>query len=212
MSLPSAPRRRGALRPWCRRTLRPSGPAAAVPFALAACLLCAMPLLADSEQERRAQVGVRLFRALLAADLGLEEKREGEAPLLLVVVYGTDRRLGEDVARSLRGGAAEPEPIRGMPVVVETTQARGLERYGTRSPAGVFIAQPADARDLAGFVRFGIDHRVIVYSPFEGDVERGIHAGLSVEAQVRPYVNTATLAASGIAIKPFFLKAAKAYP
>ena len=37
---------------------------------------------------------------------------------------------------------------------------------------------------------------MIVYSPFEGHVESGVLGGLSVEAQVRPYVNRATLEAS----------------
>ncbi|HEX8154652.1 MAG TPA: hypothetical protein VF698_16080, partial [Thermoanaerobaculia bacterium] len=61
-------------------------------------------------------------------------------------------------------------------------------------------------------VKYGIDRRLIVYSPFEGHVESGVTGGLSVEAQVRPFVNSTTLAASHIALKDFFLKVTKVYP
>jgi len=60
-------------------------------------------------------------------------------------------------------------------------------------------------------VRYGIDHHVIVYSPFEGDVERGILGGIAVEAQVRPYVNAATLTASNITFKSLFFKVTKVF-
>ena len=52
---------------------------------------------------------------------------------------------------------------------------------------------------------------MIVYSPFEGHVEKGVLGGLSVEAQVRPYVNRATVEASQITLKPFFMEVAKVY-
>ncbi len=52
---------------------------------------------------------------------------------------------------------------------------------------------------------------MILYSPFEGDVERGVTAGLSIEAKVLPFVNQRTLEASGVELKPFFLKVAKVH-
>ena len=43
-------------------------------------------------------------------------------------------------------------------------------------------------------------------------LEHGVLAGMSVEAQVRPYVNTETLAASHVELKSFFMKVTKVYP
>ena len=40
---------------------------------------------------------------------------------------------------------------------------------------------------------------------------RSILGGLSVEAQVRPYVNLSTLSASNISLKPLFFKVTKVY-
>ena len=67
-------------------------------------------------------------------------------------------------------------------------------------------------RALTSIIKYGIGHHVIVYSPFEGHVELGVLGGLSVEAQVRPFLNRATLEASQISLKPFFLSVAKVFP
>jgi hypothetical protein len=64
---------------------------------------------------------------------------------------------------------------------------------------------------LKSIIKYGIDHHVIVYSPFEGHVERGVLGGLAVEAQVRPYVNLTTLDASNITLKPLFFKVTKVF-
>jgi hypothetical protein len=53
---------------------------------------------------------------------------------------------------------------------------------------------------------------VVLYSPFEGHVERGVPAGIAVEAKVQPYLNLSALQAAGIELKPFFLKVAKVRP
>jgi hypothetical protein len=83
---------------------------------------------------------------------------------------------------------------------------------GTRAPAGIFIAQAPPRAALSSLIKYGIGHHVIVYSPFEGHVELGVLGGLSVEAQVRPFLNRATLESSQISLKPFFLSVAKVFP
>jgi hypothetical protein len=166
-------------------------------------------LLADAMQDRRAEIGVKLFRAMLAADLDLGQKPLSDGQLLLVFVYADDRARAEALAAAFRG--ASPEPIRGLPVLVETASQAELGKLEKRVPGGVFLTQPPDAAALRTLVGFGIANHVIVYSPFEGNVENGIAGGLAVEAQVRPYVNLATLAASHINLKEFFLKVAKVY-
>ena len=81
---------------------------------------------------------------------------------------------------------------------------------GRRSRPG--RAEPLRREAIAALIRFGVDRQVIIYSPFEGDVERGVAGGVSIEAQVRPFVNTAALRASQVTLREFFLKVAKAFP
>ncbi len=78
-------------------------------------------------------------------------------------------------------------------------------------PAAVFLATRLSSAEIDALVRWSIANHVIVYSPFEGDVERGIPAGLAVEAKVQPFLNLTTLEAAGIELKPFFVQVAKVH-
>ena len=160
---------------------------------------------ADETADRRTSAGVRLFRAVLAADTDLAKKTVAPNQLLIVFVCVDDRRGAADLAQRF------VQEIRGLSVVTEVTTDATFAGYAKRVPAGIFIAQPPGKQALASIIRYGIQNRVVVYSPFEGHVESGVLCGLSVEAQVRPFVNRATLAASQISLKPFFLEVAKVY-
>jgi hypothetical protein len=180
-----------------------------------AALLLALAILstsvrADGYDERRVQTGLRLFRAMLAADTQLPSRAGADGQLLVLFVHAGDRHRGEQLADTFlkRGGVAEP--VRGLPVRVEVVSAAGLPAWGGQ-PAAVFVAEPATGALLRGIVDFGIRRRLIVYSPFEGHVESGVLGGLAIEAQVRPYVNLATLEASSVSLKDFFLKVAKVH-
>ena len=94
----------------------------------------------------------------------------------------------------------------------ELVRVEELQATGPRAVAAVFIAEPLRREAIGALIRFGVERHVIIYSPFEGDVEQGIAGGLSIEAQMRPFVNTAALRASQVTLKEFFLKVAKAFP
>lgn len=183
------------------------------PFQLALSLLLTLFLgfagataNADADGDRRVRTGARLFRALLAADMALESKVASDGALH-VAVYGGDARFAAEVARLI----APPDDvgqsqIRGIPIKVDVLAK--LPETG-KPPVGLFIAGVPPNNELDPLIQWGIRNKVIVYSPFAGHVERGVMAGLSIEAKVQPFVNLATLEASGIRLKPFFLKVAK---
>lgn len=182
---------------------------------LAAVLGAAVPsaVRAAAYGDGRVESGARLFRAMLAADTELEKKIDAEGTLRIVIVHGGDpdraKTAGDFVAR--RDVKRIPEAIRGFPV---RTEVIGVEDLQKASPtvAAVFIGEPLRRESVGALIRFGVERRVIIYSPFEGDVEQGVMGGLAVEAQVRPFVNTAALRASQVTLKEFFLKVAKAFP
>lgn len=172
--------------------------------------LCTMALAADELQERRTHAALRLFRSLLAADLDLQSK-SSDGALLILFVYKSDRAGAQALVRSMQPPSPDAEAIRGIPITSDAASDTALLAGGTRKPAAIFISQPLDRQSLREVVRYGIEQRIIVYSPFEGDVERGVTGGLSIEAQVRPYVNATTLAASHISLKEFFMKVTRVY-
>jgi hypothetical protein len=169
----------------------------------------ALRAAAEDVQALRARAGVRFFRSLLAADVDLPKKTIPPDQLLIVFFYVDDARGAKDLMARFGEQAKE---LRGLPVVTETTKDATLSAYAQRVPAGLFIAQPPNKKTLASIIKYGIDHHVIVYSPYEGHVESGVLGGLFVDAQMRPFVNGATLSASQITLKDFFLKVAKVYP
>jgi hypothetical protein len=163
-------------------------------------------LRGDEIEDRRIETGTRLFRALLAADVDLQKKTAGNDRLLIVFLYAAGGRRADDLAKAFGG-----TDVRGIPVTAVATSDSSFAKLG-KVPAGIFIVDSLPRQALQSIVRYGIEHHVIVYSPFEGDVESGVLGGLSIEAQVRPFLNQATLDASHIVLKPFFLKVAKVYP
>ena len=164
---------------------------------------------ADSYDERRVRAGARLFRSMLAADTGLEGRRESDGSLR-VWLYAVDPALGREIGSLISPTDPSKAKLRGMPVRIES--ATELPDDTEAIPAGVFLASIPNDAELDRLVRWSIAHHVIVYSPFEGHVERGVAGGISIEAKVQPYVNLGTLKASGVELKPLFMKVAKVHP
>ena len=119
----------------------------------------------------------------------------------------------EAFATELRNSGCDPQAgtIRNIPISIEITNDKTLGDFQDRVPAGIFLMDPFLENDLNSIIEYGIKHHVVVYSPFKGDVEQGVFAGLSIEARVRPYINLNTMRSSQISVKPFFLKVAKLY-
>lgn len=168
---------------------------------------------ADEAQERRIRIGLRLFRVTLAADEDLAHKADPAGKLLLVVFYAEDSNLAKEFAEELRqlGRGDERGTIRKVPIDVQVSNDPELKAYWNRVPAGIFLVEDLGEDKIRRLVHYGIEHHIIVYSPFEGDVDRGVLAGLAIETTVRPYINLHTLRESKIRIMNFFLKVAKHY-
>jgi len=163
-------------------------------------------IAADEADARRLTVGINLFPAVLAADQDIAGKRSGGAPLRLLLVHRDEQTLVEELAAVLRDKGA----IRGIPLEVDIVPIEGLAAYPGAKAAGVFVAQRF-GDDIRSVVEFSRRYRLLSFSPFEGDVERGVAAGMVVSDRVLPYVNVAAVDASGLRIKPFFMKIAERY-
>jgi len=162
---------------------------------------------AGNDDDRRVRTGARLFRALLAADVGLERKLDAEGRLG-IAVYGTESKASIEAAHLIApADAPDGGQIRGLSLVLSRYDS--LVQIESARPIAVFLASAPAGPELDRLIRWSIDRRVILYSPFEGHVERGVLAGLSIEAKVQPYLNLTTLEASQVELKPFFVQVAK---
>jgi len=161
---------------------------------------------ADEHDARRVTVGINIFPAVLAADRDIELKRGTRDALTLLIVHRDEQGLVERLADVLRDKGA----VRGVPIRVEAITVDALASRDATGVAGVFLAQRLGDQ-LPGVTLYCREHRVLCFSPFEGDVERGIAAGIVVSDRVLPYINVAALDQSGLRIKPFFMRIAERY-
>ncbi len=163
-------------------------------------------IAADEQDARRVAVGIKLFPAVLAADQDIGDKRPADGILRLLLVHRDESALAERIGDMLR----DRGHIRDMPIAVEVLTVDDLATYPGAQAAGLFVAQRL-GDELISVRAFGLRHRLLSFSPFEGDVERGITAGMVVSDRVLPYLNIGAVEAAGLRIKPFFLKIAERY-
>lgn len=161
---------------------------------------------ATEKEDIRVRAGLDLFPSFLAADMAIDDKKGPDGSLLLVLLYTNDKARARNMAKYL----AKVDRIHGIPIRIEISDTRSLAKLDQKGPAGLFFTQPLTS-NLDAIIEFGQKYGIIVFSPFEGDVERGVLGGIHISERLLPYVNVAALQASKITIKPFFLRVSIRY-
>ena len=166
--------------------------------------LCALPasLPAQDVIEPRLQIGVNLLPAIIAANKTVISS-PADTELSIYLVYDSNRHLAEQLlSRLAQLGAIRDRQLVISAVSLDTLLAREVDQT-----ASIFIVEPFDNR-LGDLIEFSQQHRALLFSPFQGDVENGVNAGFQVTDKVLPMVNMASLKASKIQLKAFFLRIA----
>ncbi len=158
-------------------------------------------LTAQDALSPRLQIGIGMLPAVLAADKRIGA--ESSQPLPVYLVYNNNRHLAE----RLRSGLEKVERVRERRLDVTSLALDDL-LAGNPAPAGaIFIAEEL-GKDLERLIEFAAQRKVLLFSPFKGDVERGVAAGFRVTDKVLPMVNMTALKQSNIQLKAFFLRVA----
>ena len=176
---------------------------------LTAIVYAATPSVSDDFTERRITAGARIFRALLAADVDIEQKAGRHGELRLCLLYIDDSGNAKKAAATLIN--RDDPRIRNLKVRIDMLSFAESTALDRDRFAGVFLTQPLNDKELKTLTAFANDQHLVLFSPFEGDVERGVQSGIVVEARVRPYLNTNALRTAQVQLKSFFMKVAKTY-
>jgi len=163
--------------------------------------------------DTRINIGLKLFRAILAADLKIKNKVDGDKKLPLLLIYKDNSNKGKKYTKDLlalgkKNGLAQ---IKNIPIQVTSISYQSFLNGEYDKPAGIFLLDKLSTDEITPISFYGINNQLIVYSPYDGDVEKNITAGLSIGARVRPIINVKNIKSSNIKIKPFFLKVTKKY-
>lgn len=165
---------------------------------------------AVEKDEIRVRAALDLFPSILAADMGIEDKTGPDGSLLLVLLYTDNKEKASEMAEYLR----KVDQIRGIPIRIEISDERFLyqkgDQFEKQTPAGIFLTQSL-SNNIDSIITYGREKQIIVFSPFEGDVERGVLGGIHISERLLPYINMSTLQSSNIRIKSFFLRIARCH-
>lgn len=157
--------------------------------------------MADEVQRRHISVGIKLFPAVLAAYEGFEHSPPEK--LMLFILYQQDQAYANSLANTLRDQAI----LQNIPQEIRVVSYQQLYAYTRSPPHALFLAE-SDPEGLEKALRFSKEYAVLSFSPFRGDVERGILAGMQITDRVLPFINMQSLMALPYSLKPFFLRIA----
>ena len=170
------------------------------------CLTWQGNLYAVTLEELRLSVGSKLFPTMLAADLHIKDKQGADGALQLLVIYQHSPHSAAIIAEKL----TTVSNVKKMPLRITPTALKKLTGADIGQIGGIFVAEPLHD-NLSEVLAFARTRKVMVFSPFEGDVELGAHGGISVRDRILPYINPGALRADDIKLKAFFIKVAVQY-
>jgi len=169
------------------------------------CILFAFPDIAISDEQKRLLIGIDLFPSFLASDQNIRNKKGRDNQLNIVILYQYDKTTADNMAQRLNSLGK----IRGTPIKVIASSVYDLEHSKNQTIAGIFIAE--SMIPLESIINKSIDNNFIIFSPFEGDVEKGATGGIYITERIVPYINMITLRRAKIEMKSFFLRVSKKY-
>lgn len=177
------------------------------------CLLPAANAQFSEFDTSRVRTGLKVFRSMLMADRDITAKSTNDNEINIVFIYNSNMEQAESLAHSfVRMGKHETQgKIKGSLIKVHILKELDTITKLSLDPAGIFVLEPIPDEIINSIINYGKSHHVITFSPYQGDVEKGVLGGLEIETRVRPLLNAHTLQDSELRIKSFFLKAAKVY-
>ena len=169
-------------------------------------LLMSLPVVADEALSPRIQIGVSLFPSIVAAVRNLRDQVDPGQKINIYLVYQNNDAL----AQALKQKLISRSKIKNYAVSVLVISQTELYQLPEPVKGVLFITEPVSS-GLSQLNQFAISNQMLSYSPFKGDVERGVATGYQVTDKVLPLVNIAALRNANIELKAFFMRIAVKY-
>ena len=160
-----------------------------------------------SDENRLITVGLNLFPNIVSIDEDIAKKRADDGNIYLLITYEDQPLQAEKQAEKLR---SQVTMIKKLPVIVKVVKASELHSFSKLS-AGIFLSEWLYEELLQQVINHASEHGTLVFSPFTGDVERGVTMGMQITSKIWPYCNTDTLERSDIHFHPSFMKIMRCY-
>lgn len=156
----------------------------------------------------RLQVALKLFPRIVATDQQLDEKLNKHGKIYLLVYYTNSKQQAKQFFEKL---AAEIPRIGNHDIEYFYSNTLITEFGDNNLPTGVFLAEPLNQAELKKITDYSRKNQRLLFSPFEGDVERGVSAGIYISNKITPYFNRKALTAANINLHKSLLKVSTHY-
>ncbi|MFV2054922.1 MAG: hypothetical protein ACC707_00580 [Thiohalomonadales bacterium] len=157
---------------------------------------------------QRIDIGLSIFPRVLAVDNDFRHKLTAQGQVKIAFVYSTDQKGAEKLARLI---LRQRSTIANVSVDAVAISIDALLRKKDQEFSALFIAEKLSNVEIAELVELGSSNSRIIFSPFFGDVERGVTIGIMITSRVWPYLNMQTIADSHIKLNELLIKYAKHY-
>jgi len=180
-------------------------------FVLATCLLLSVVFsiaaFADETEKRRVDISVSIFPRIVAVDNHFREKLDKDSKAQLLFIYDGDKGFAQEIAARV---GKDGSNIGGMPVATRVVSAAEA-LPAVNVPVAIFLVEKLSDAQLKKVVAYAESSHRLVFSPFSGDVERGVMVGISVTNRVKPYFNLTVLRSAKVVINALLMKMSKRY-
>lgn len=161
--------------------------------------------LADENDIRRVDISLSIFPRIVAVDNHFRDKLNSDKKAYLLFVYDKNKEYAQQLADRMKNSNSN---IGGMAVVTEIMSVAD-ELPINNPPTALFVVERLSNAQLEKIILLAAETQRLVFSPYSGDVERGVTVGISVTNRVKPYFNLSALRQSKVAINALLMKMSK---
>lgn len=162
-------------------------------------------LYADEAEQRRVEISMSIFPRIVAVDNDFRNKLVEGSRAQLMFVYDRDSQYAQKLAEQIKN---DSDNIGGMDIETVVMSVEG-ELPVSEPPTAIFIAEKLTDAKLQVVMEFASATHRLVFSPFLGDVERGVTVGISITNRVKPFFNLPALRDSKVTINALLMKMSK---
>lgn len=163
------------------------------------------------EIDRRVSIALNLFPNIVSVDTQIAKKLGGDHAIQVFFVFNTKKDVAQRLLKRFR---KRVKTIRKTPVVsmpISLTDLLEKKKQRKRIISAIFITEHLPDAALNTLLAIAIKHHALLFSPFEGDVKRGVTAGVYIGSKILPYINSSNVKKSGLQFHPLFLRLARKY-
>ncbi len=168
------------------------------------------------ETERRMNIGLNLFPNIISVDTHIKNKINENNSLKILFIIRSKRQNGQVLlqrfakkVKTIRKITIESQLIRLSDFLAAHVAVPLSTTNNASIVSALFVVEPLPDTELQALIDTAVKLHIMVFSPFKGDIERGVTAGLFVGSKIRPYLNMHTIKRSSIIFHPLFLKLAR---